>query len=119
MTRAGQICSFPCGNCLSCLQKKRATWSFRLLQEMYVSESAYFLTLTYDNENVPRNESGIPILNKRDLQLFKKRLRKFNKKYTKVSVRYYSVGEYGTRSYRPHYHSIIFNVTSTTTSRLL
>lgn len=110
MKQHGAINTFPCGRCLTCLQKKRADWSFRLLQELSVAQSAYFITLTYSDENVPRNQYGIPQLNKRDLQLFKKRLRKFNKKYSEHSIRYYSVGEYGTRTHRPHYHSIMFNL---------
>lgn len=110
MKRYGQINTFPCGRCLSCLQKKRADWSFRLLQEMAVSDTAYFLTLTYNDENCPVNEHGIQQLDKKHLQLFKKRLRKLNKKHSNASIRYYSVGEYGTRTFRPHYHSIIFNV---------
>lgn len=110
MKRHGQVDTFPCGRCLSCLQKKRADWSFRLLQEMTIADSAYFITLTYNNENVPRTDSGVPQLQKRDLQLFKKRLRKLNAAVSKSHIRYYSVGEYGTRTFRPHYHSIIFNV---------
>lgn len=110
MKQNGVINTFPCGRCLSCLQKKRADWSFRLLQELSCADTAYFLTLTYNNETVPRNANGIPELRKRDLQLFKKRIRKLNKNYSDASIRYYSVGEYGTRTNRPHYHSIIFNV---------
>lgn len=54
-----------------------------------------FLTLTYGN---PCPEK----INKRDVQLFIKRLRKL------LPVRYFACGEYGTRSGRPHYHAIIF-----------
>lgn len=91
----------PCGKCLWCLQKKRADWSFRLFQELNVSESAHFLTLTYDDEKLP--EEG---LRKRDLQLFFKKLRKSNS----AKIRYYAVGEYGTRTSRAHYHAIMFNL---------
>lgn len=55
-------------------------------------------------------ETGLQTLDKRDYQLFMKKLRKFNKDYTEEPIRYYSVGEYGTETCRPHYHSIIFNL---------
>jgi hypothetical protein len=45
-------------------------------------------------------------LNKRDLQLFLKRLRK---KDETERIRYYAVGEYGEKTGRPHYHIILFN----------
>lgn len=99
----------PCGKCNWCLAIKRADWSFRIRQEMKVSSSAYFLTMTYNDEHI-RFESGdvkyeIPTLCKRDVQLYLKRLRKVNND----GLRYYAVGEYGSRTQRPHYHVILFN----------
>lgn len=44
-------------------------------------------------------------LNKSDLQKFFKRLRKLSTN----RIRYYAVGEYGGKSWRPHYHIILFN----------
>ena len=38
---------------------------------------------------------------------FMKRLRKFHRG---VTLRYYAVGEYGSKTYRPHFHAIIFNL---------
>lgn len=90
----------PCGKCLVCLGNKRNDWSFRLMQEYKASDSSAFITLTYDNKYLP--ESGVSI---RHFQLFMKRLRKrFSER-----LRYYAVGEYGTKTGRPHYHAIIFN----------
>lgn len=92
----------PCGKCLVCLQSKRNDWAFRLSQEHKASKhGALFVTLTYNDKNIPDYGS----LQKRDLQLFFKRLR--NKSQDKI--RYYAVGEYGSKSLRPHYHAIIFN----------
>lgn len=53
----------------------------------------------------------LPVLSRRDIQLFFKRLRKLI--YTtyydpKEKIRYYIVGEYGGRSARPHYHALLF-----------
>lgn len=93
----------PCGKCIPCLQTKRMQWSFRIEQEMKVSRTAYFVTLTYDNWHLKKAEYQ---LNKRDLQLYLKRLRK---KAHHIRIRYYAVGEYGSKSGRAHYHLILFN----------
>ena len=45
---------------------------------------------------------------KRDVQLFVKRLRKNLKKYTDEKIRYYAVSEYGPKTFRPHYHLLVF-----------
>lgn len=101
----------PCGQCNFCLATKRMDWSFRLNQELKKSKTSYFLTLTYDDKHLPVSEfHEEPTLRKTDVQLFKKRLRQRNLKFVPWPVRYYSVGEYGTVTSRPHYHSIIFNI---------
>lgn len=101
----------PCSKCNYCLANRRADWSFRLYQEFKVAASADFLTFTYEDEKIPLNPvSGIPELRKNDYQLFKKRLRKEAAKYSSLSLRYYACGEYGTKTMRPHYHTILFNL---------
>lgn len=45
---------------------------------------------------------------KRDVQLFMKKLRKNHGK-DHQTIKYYTVGEYGTSGMRPHYHIILFN----------
>lgn len=100
----------PCGKCNFCLAVKRADWSFRLYQELKVSSTSMFLTLTYSDEELPMSDHGIPTLDKEHVQLFLKRLRKQNEKFSNETIRYYTVGEYGTKTQRPHYHSIMFNV---------
>lgn len=92
-----------CGKCLACLSRKRSEWAFRLQQEWKASTSSLFVTLTYDRKNLKEADYG---LQKRDLQLFFKRLRKADQK---AKVRYFAVGEYGSRTYRPHYHILLFN----------
>ncbi|AXH77375.1 MAG: replication initiator protein [Microviridae sp.] len=100
-----------CGKCNFCLQNRRCDWSFRLQQELKNSDSAWFFTMTYDQENQPLveiDDQHYGTLDKRDLQLFFKRLRKANGKGK--SIKYYAVGEYGSDTFRPHYHAIVFNV---------
>lgn len=73
-----------------------------MIFESFVSGSSIFVTLTYSNDFLPKDGQ----LSKRDLQLFLKRLRKrIDKK-----IRYFSCGEYGERSHRPHYHLIIWGI---------
>jgi hypothetical protein len=69
-----------CGRCYSCIQTKRSVWTFRLLMELRVAESAYFVTLTYDPLNVPyvtNEETGViyETLKKSHLRKFIKALR--------------------------------------------
>lgn len=104
----------PCGKCVVCLKRRAAGWMFRLLQEEKHSSSAFFITLTYDNDSLPYT-SGLPTLRKRDLQLFFKRLRKIAparlvKGRRLSSIKYYACGEYGSKTQRPHYHAIIFGL---------
>jgi hypothetical protein len=96
----------PCGRCPSCLNRRINDWVFRLTQERKVSTTSYFVTLTYNNDNVPISENGFMTLDKPDVQKFMKRLRKRNQS----KIKYFAVGEYGSLRKRPHYHMIIFNV---------
>lgn len=109
-TGAGDRVTVPCGKCMACLQTKRAQWTFRLSEELRYSKTAFFVTLTYDDQKIPLKQisenSFIPIVIKRDVQLFLKRLRKTQKS----EIRYYLVAEYGSNTHRPHYHAIMFNV---------
>lgn len=103
----------PCGKCPECIKRNISQWSFRLLQEEKHSDTAYFITLTYDNDHIPIQRSGYLTLRPRDLQLFFKKLRKAHTKQRHnrgvPNIRYFAVGEYGGRTLRPHYHLVLFN----------
>lgn len=94
----------PCGKCPICLSKKRQKWLVRLQSEFKYCLSAYFVTLTYDDEHMPI-KNGMQSLCKRDVQLFMKRLRKSTKGY---KLKYYLCSEYGSHTMRPHYHMILY-----------
>lgn len=49
----GRTIPVPCGKCPACLKRRTSNWSFRLMQEYKVSDSAHFITLTYDTNFVP------------------------------------------------------------------
>lgn len=95
----------PCGKCINCIQRKRAEWSFRLLQELKISNKSTFLTLTYNENSIPKNLQ----LEKKILQDYFKRVR-----ITERDLKYYAVGEYGTQTLRPHYHAIVFGCDNNT-----
>lgn len=101
-----QELSVPCGKCLPCMKNRASNWSFRLSQELKQAQTAYFITLTYDTDQVPITKNGFMDLDKRDFQLFMKRIRKQNSN----KLKYYCVGEYGGTFGRPHYHAIIINL---------
>jgi hypothetical protein len=100
-----QWMALPCGKCPNCMKRRTSGWSFRLIKEGERSETAHFVTLTYDTKYVPLTKNGFMTLNKRDIQTFMKRLRKNSDK----KLKYYVCGEYGSKRDRPHYHLIIFN----------
>lgn len=98
---------FPCGKCLPCRNRRASGWSFRLRKELEHSDSAFFVTLTYNTDEVPISNKGYMSLDKKHLQLFFKRIRKAQ---NDNKIKYYTAGEYGSDKDRPHYHSIIFNM---------
>lgn len=107
--------TIPCGQCIGCRIEYSKQWATRMLLENEYSSESHFVTLTYDDEHVPKHEYVEPdtgeimtslSLCKRDLQLFHKRLRRAFPE----GIRFFSCGEYGGRTLRPHYHSIYFNL---------
>ena len=105
----------PCGKCLDCRLRYAKLWSDRCMLEAQQYEKNCFVTLTYDDDHLPKIEAANPItgeiqryptLVKKDLQDFMKRLRKA---IPDVKIRYFASGEYGEKFLRPHYHLMIFN----------
>lgn len=116
----------PCGTCIGCRTSHATSWARRAQHEASMWEHNTFLTLTYDDANLP-SDGG---LRPDDLTLFIKRLRahharvfsaqkKIRKKYRGMAhhilrsrvggLRYLGSGEYGETYGRPHYHLILFN----------
>lgn len=94
----------PCNKCHECRLSRVRAWCFRIQKERIHHLNAFFCLFTY--EVTPKSPNGLPTLVKRDFQLFMKRLRKLQGK-DGYDIRYYAVGEYGTKTRRPHYHAII------------
>lgn len=107
----------PCGRCIGCRLAYSRQWADRCMLELGFHKQSWFVTLTYDDDHLPISESvnqetgeiaETATLVKRDVQLFMKRLRKYYK-YDNP-IRYFIAGEYGSQTYRPHYHAIIFGL---------
>lgn len=104
-----------CGRCFECLKKKANQWAFRFAQQMKDCNvyKPLFVTLTYDDDSLTYACSEKATLVKKDLQLFHKRLReKERRSGNMLKLIYYSVGEYGSVSERPHYHCLLLNVSN-------
>lgn len=107
----------PCGHCIGCYLDRSRQWADRCMIEASYHEHNCFLTLTYDDFHLPAagslvDEDGVVFsdspfhpLVKRDLQLFMKSLRK---RIAPVKCRFFACGEYGSHTFRPHYHMILF-----------
>lgn len=136
--KGGQL--IACGYCPACQYNERVGWTFRVSEESKQAKEAWFITLTYDNENIPlwdtmydtfyrgmQNNSSnrYESLNDKDLITFinsvKKAQARAVKEVAKNSLspaealaprrpKYYAVGEYGSQYGRPHYHIIFFNI---------
>ena len=95
--------SLPCGTCIGCRLEHAREWAMRCVHESKLWDCNAFVTLTYNDDNIPYGGS----LRYRDFQLFMKRLRKH---FSGRKVRFYMCGEYGESTRRPHYHACLFNV---------
>lgn len=101
----------PCRKCEECISIRKSQWCFRAIQETEHSFDSIFLTLTYDDEHMPKDQS----VSVRDIQLFFKRMRKNARlwypdfDYDQYPLKYFLVSEYGSQRGRPHYHLILWN----------
>ena len=92
--------TIPCQQCIGCRLEKSRQWAIRCTHEAQLNELNAYITLTYNQEHLPVDQS----INLRHFQLFMKRLRK----KAEVPIRFFHCGEYGDENKRPHYHAIIF-----------
>ena len=115
-----EFLSVPCGKCIGCRLEYSRQWAIRCMNELkYTEGQSWFLTITYDNEHLPRMNYveeasgvtvGMPTLAPKDLQDFFKRLRERIRRSGGPELRFFACGEYGDQLKRPHYHAIVFNL---------
>ncbi|UPW41141.1 replication initiator protein [Sigmofec virus UA08Rod_5397] len=115
---------FECGVCPECLRKRANSWALRAVYEAKCHAFNSMVCLTYDQyvhdprtgKIVGERVSDLKC-NKRDVQLFHKRLRKwyysrypFSNKYVETKFKYLCAAEYGSRTGRAHYHDLLFGI---------
>lgn len=105
----------PCGKCLGCRLDYSRQWANRCVLESqcYKSGECSFLTLSYDEHNVPWSDDGcLYTLKPKDIQDFIKRFRMRVFREFGKEVRFFLCGEYGDAEDgqipRPHYHVLLF-----------
>lgn len=125
----------PCGKCFICRLRRSAEWTMRIRHEWQMNDwNGMFVTLTYDEEHLPRTmwevtsfnkpfekywsikpiKDGFGTIRKKDLQLFNKRLRRLlDVRQNKKHYKYYSCGEYGENRNRAHYHCLLIGLDAT------
>lgn len=105
----------PCGQCIGCRLERSRQWAIRCVHEASLHRNNCFITLTYNNENLP--EGGTLVV--KHFQDFMKRLRFHLSNETpgyefrtddKEKIKFFHCGEYGEENLRPHYHACLFGV---------
>lgn len=96
----GKSLDLPCGQCIGCRLERSRRWAVRIMHEKQLHDAACFITLTYDDKQLPSDGS----LQVKHFQDFMKRLRKGSS----GPLRFFHCGEYGETTGRPHYHACIF-----------
>lgn len=101
--------AYPCGQCEPCRYNRRKTWAHRIMLEGMCHGDKVFVGLSYSELHAPSlapEDARLPLsLKPKHMQDFLKRLRF---KVSPLKLRYYLVGEYGDKTWRPHYHAILF-----------
>lgn len=115
----------PCGGCIGCRLELARQWGVRCMHEKRTSSESCFVTLTYDEDQIPSDWSLSTAVH----QKFMRKIRK----HAGPGVRFFLAGEYGTvcriclksrklckcGGYadksnripgRPHYHACLFNI---------
>lgn len=110
----------PCGKCIGCRLDYSRQWATRCMLEAKQYECNQFITLTYDQEHIKwvtgvNRETGeieqVTTLVPEDLAKFMKDLRRYYEyHYNHKGIRFYACGEYGSNTYRAHFHLIVFNL---------
>lgn len=104
---ASELFPIACKSCIGCRLHHSREWAIRCTHENQMHEDSSFLTLTYNDDNLPKNNT----LLLKDMQDFFKKLRRhFNYRGQKAKFRYMYCGEYGDTTNRPHYHILLFGL---------
>lgn len=108
----------PCRKCIGCKTDHAKEWALRAKLENKKSPNNFFITLTYKDEYIPKNQYGKNTLKQKDLTTFINSLRKHFERKNHNGIKYLASSEYGTKTKRPHYHICFFNLPITDTELL-
>lgn len=102
----------PCGTCSECAKKKATSWGVRAYREFLFApaNSVRFVTITYDDINVPKTSLGHKTLSSSDCKQFLKSFRQSLFRKYGVTIRFMCSGEYGKNTFRPHYHFLFYGI---------
>ena len=110
---------FPCGQCLHCRINKARTWTLRIVLESLMHKESSFWTLTYEDEKCPvifkKDGTYDYTLKPIHMQAWMKSIRS---KIAPEKIRFFGVGEYGDKTERPHYHVILFGMSTLQAAKL-
>lgn len=108
----GRLYLHPCGQCLNCRINDTRSWYVRSRFEIKKAERPfqYFLTLTYNEENLP--DDGLC-----DKVEFKHFLNNLNTSFG-LRMRYFGTSDYGSINNRCHYHAIILSTKKITQAQV-
>lgn len=116
----------PCGKCIGCRLEYSREWANRGYLESKLYDENWFVTITYDENNLTTPEEittsdGISYTQEEEewkgtlvpeelTQFIKNVRQKWKRKFNKDGIRFMACGEYGEKGERPHYHVIFFNM---------
>lgn len=102
----------PCGTCSECAKKKATSWGIRAYREYLFApaNSVRFVTITYDDMHIPRTSFGHQTLDSADCKQFLKSFRQSLFRKYGVTIRFMCSGEYGSKTFRPHYHFLFYGI---------
>lgn len=103
----GGAVPFGCGQCLPCRVNRRRQWMWRQFLESLCHDENCFITLTYNEKNLPAGGSL-------DKDVVSGTIKRIRRVIAPLRIRYFYVGEYGEHTYRPHYHISLFGMSSHT-----
>lgn len=106
---SGRTVEVRCGQCIGCRADDSRDWATRIVDESRLWKSNWFVTLTFDDECLPDDQS----VSRVDVQRFIMRAAKAAKRRGLLEgpgLRCFYNGEYGTQTKRPHYHAILFGL---------
>ncbi len=109
-----------CGVCYECCKQKSNMWRIRMSEELKVNKYAYFVTMTFAEEELTKLEKEFKSKNPNYIasKAVRRFLERWRKKYKK-SVKHWLITELGHKNTeRIHLHGIIYKETPLTNEEL-